>query len=176
MAIKTVLFCLQDKLCLIQRHLYGIIIRMEVKSLLASLDLNKTSFKDILNSHGLDINENSLYTLIFLVVTVLFVYGSVRALYQWLAPKFGITTPNRISNFLFIDKIKENNGKAQFDKWSWKTFLLISLLVIFTRVFIYYTIYALKVTQAVEAGYASYGFFDSFKNLWIFFYYIFVFT
>ncbi|MBR3751147.1 MAG: hypothetical protein IKK58_05180 [Clostridia bacterium] len=134
--------------------------------MLLSKVADNVSLKDIFNSWGIDINDNAIYMLIFIVVAVLFVFGTARALYQWLAPKFGVVTPGKLGGLLLINKIKEPSGCIKQDKWSWRTFIIISLLVILTRFLVYYIGYAYKVSLAVESGYSSYGFLESFMSLW----------
>lgn len=128
--------------------------------------MDKLSVDQILKSYGIEVNGDILGIIIEITVLLLFVAATARALYQWLAPKFGVVSPGRLGRLLRINGFFPDNGFRREETGLWKTFLIISVLVLASRFLIYYLCYIVRVTQSVNQGYPSYGFFDSFMNIW----------
>ena len=86
---------------------------------------------------GINIGIDLIKSLITAIVIALFIYATARALYQWLAPKFGLNNVAWLSRLMGISRIKEPTGYMKDDKWSWRTFAIITGLVLLSRFLVY---------------------------------------
>lgn len=140
---------------------------MEVYALFAAVKPKEISLlEQFTDATGINIGIDLIKSLITVIVIALFVYATARALYQWLAPKFGLNNVAWLARLMGITKIKEPTGYMKDDKWSWRTFAIITGLVLLSRFLVYYIGYAAKLAQDVNNGWPAYDFFSSFKNIW----------
>lgn len=130
------------------------------------LSLLDTSIADRWKEQGIILDKSFLHAVIVVLVAALFLYGLLRALYQWLHP---FALPKWLGKFLMIDQVYPNGPK--FDqKKTWReklrTFLIISAIVLASRVFLYLVGYVYKEVASLVYGGSSSGFFDNFVSMW----------
>lgn len=124
--------------------------------------MNSTIMDDLARQ-GINVNIKAVGIVTEVLVLLLFVWGMARALYQWLSPKFGAVS--WLGRLLRVEA-QPSFGTVGQQESPWRTLLLVSVLTLASRFLIYGFGYLVCVNRAVSQGYPSYGFFESFMNIW----------
>lgn len=116
----------------------------------------------------IELKEKEVTNVLFVIISVLFLFAFLRMLYQWLVAS-GVKLPAVIGQCLLIKEVQPA-GPAQNHEESFKkglrTTLIIFAVALLSRFLVYGLAYIFRLEHDMSYGAKPYGFFDRFMDAW----------